>query len=397
MHFDIATAMLVTSLLTFGVGVSLAFAASRYPADLRATMRVWIGGLFLQALALFAPAVLGTSPDALVVVASNVVYALAYAEMGRAVSIFGGRRPSRWRLILVAAMGLNSFVFAMILPDVSWRVALNAIPIAALQFMVARTILRERRKLRPADYLTGTLFLACAVLAITRGMVEFLGSPIIPADVHATTGNVVFVFGSILPMLGTIGFMLMCGDRLNDDLTRLAMVDPLTGVFNRRTLAGMAETAIDKAMRERKPLSLLALDVDHFKHINDEFGHDSGDEALRHLVALIEEALHPEQILCRIGGEEFAILLPGSDEREACLTAERVRRHIGASSFLVRGHMFRLRVSIGVATLQRDVFDLPGLLHDADQALYAAKRAGRDRVATRSSLAPDQVRSRDTA
>ena len=108
-------------------------------------------------------------------------------------------------------------------------------------------------------------------------------------------------------------------------------------------------------------------------------------ETLVGLVGLIQEALHPDQILCRIGGEEFAILVPGLGEAEACLAAERVRRHIAASPLSVAGSPLGLRVSIGVATLTHGRGDLTSLLRDADRALYSAKRAGRDRIAAASS------------
>jgi diguanylate cyclase (GGDEF)-like protein len=381
MHFDIATALSITSLLTFAVGGSLMFAASRYPTELRETLRVWTGGLFLQGFALFAPAMLGTSPDPRMILPLNLIYALAYFEMGRAMNLFAGRPRSYLSIVLVAAVALNSFLFDIVWPRDSWRLIANAVPLAALQYSVAHSILRERRPLRPADYLTGTLFLACAALALARGFVLFLGPAFVARETYALLSNVVYVFSAILPTIGTIGFMLMCGDRLNDDLARLAMVDPLTGVYNRRTLAGLAETAIQDAARDAKPLSLLAIDVDYFKSINDEFGHDCGDEALRGLVMLIQESLYPDQILCRIGGEEFAVLLPGLGEAEACLAAERVRQHISASPLPVEGHTLALRVSIGVATLAGDTHDLTALLRDADRALYCAKRSGRDRIA----------------
>jgi diguanylate cyclase (GGDEF)-like protein len=279
---------------------------------------------------------------------------------------------------------LNSIVLGLLWRDEVWRIILNAVPLAALQYSVAHAILRERSPLRPADYLTGTLFIACAGLALARGFVVFLGPRFVSQDTYAALSNVVYVFSSSLPMIGTIGFVLMCGDRLNDDLARLAMVDPLTGVYNRRTLAGLAATAIADAERDAKPLSLLALDVDHFKRINDEFGHDVGDDALCGLVGLIQEVLHADQILCRIGGEEFAILVPGLGETEACLAAERVRQHIAASPLVVAGVPLNLRVSIGVATLARDDSNLTSLLRAADRALYAAKRDGRDRIAAAS-------------
>ena len=384
MRFDVATAMLVTSLLTFGVGISLAFAASRYPAELRDTMRVWIGGLFLQALALFAPALLGTAPSGPVIVLSNLVYALAYAEMGRAMALFTGhdRRWIGW--LLVVAIGLNSIAFAVLWPRPELRIALNALPLAMLQFAVAYAVLHGR-KLRPADVLTGTLFLACSMLALARGVAQVFG-PLGPDGVQATVANIVYVFGSILPMLGTIGFMLMCGDRLSDDLERLAMLDPLTGVNNRRTLAGLAGPAIEHALRDRRPLALLAIDVDHFKDINDDHGHDAGDEALLRLVALMRESLAPDHVLSRIGGEEFAVLLPGCDEDAAWRIAERLREHVAGTPFVLGGQPERLNVSIGVATLAGGARDLPALLRDADRALYAAKRSGRNRSMRRSAI-----------
>jgi diguanylate cyclase (GGDEF)-like protein len=283
-------------------------------------------------------------------------------------------------LLLVGSVALISILFTFIWPQPSWRVALTELPIAALQYIVARSILGQPKALRPADYLTAGLFLACTAIAVSRGIVEFLGPTLIAPDVRVAMTSIVFVFSAILPMIGTVGFMLMCGDRLNGDLARLAMIDPLTGVYNRRTLASMAESAIDDAQRNARPLALLAIDVDHFKRINDDHGHDIGDEALLGLVALMSESLRPDQVLSRIGGEEFAVLLPGIDAHAAAGIAESLRRHVACSSLVIGAIALNLRVSIGVAALGGGTRDLPDLLREADRALYAAKRAGRDRV-----------------
>ncbi len=387
MHFDVATALTVTSLLTFSVGASLGFAASQYPAELRGAMRVWIGGLFLQTLPLAAVAVLGSSPHPGVAVILNTAYALAYAEMGRALQLFTGQRHRHTQsMLLVGAVALISVLFSFAWPQPGLRVALTEIPIAALQFMVARSVFRQAGALRPADYLTGALFLACAVVAVSRAIVEFLGPTLITPDWRVAMTSIVFVFSSILPTIGTIGFMLMCSDRLSDDLTRLAMVDPLTGAYNRRTLVERARSAIDEAVRLRLPLALLAIDVDHFKQINDEYGHDTGDEALLGLVRLMRESLGADHMLSRIGGEEFAVLLHGLDEKDACAVAERLRRHVAESPFSINGRIVTLHISVGVSALADGIRDLGALLRDADRALYAAKRGGRDRVITGSSL-----------
>jgi diguanylate cyclase (GGDEF)-like protein len=387
MRFDISTAMMMTSLLTLAVGASLTFATARYPAHLRDAMRVWIGGLMLQTLSLLAVGTLGPGSSPAVVVASNALYALAYAEMGRALHLFNfsAQRRGPWPIGLVAAVVLFSFAFAVVWDTSRWRIVLIGPPLAALQFAVTRSILRAQAR-RPADYMTAALFFACGVLTLTRCATELLGPGIVAEPVHQAMRTIVLVFSAFLPTIGTIGFMLMCGDRLNDDLARLAMVDPLTGVYNRRTLAGLAAEAIARAQRESRPLALLAVDVDHFKRINDRFGHDGGDEALRLLVAGMQASLDEQAVLSRIGGEEFAVLLPDRGEEEACATAERLRRHLERTELVVDGQALPLCVSIGVAEIGSAPTDLAALLREADRALYAAKRAGRNRVVAASSL-----------
>ena len=394
MRFDLSTAMMMTALLTLTVGASLTFATSRYPAQLRDAMRIWIGGLMLQTLSLFAVGTFGPASSAAILVASNSLYALAFAEMGRALDLFNfnGHRRNRWPLLLVAAIVMLSFAFSVVWPSTRWRVAAIALPLATLQFGVARSILRARAQ-RPADYMTATLFCACGALAVTRFGIELLGPGVVAAPVREAMDMIVLVFSSPLPIVGTSGFMLMCGDRLNDDLARLAMIDPLTGVYNRRTLAGMAAAAIARARRDDLPLALLAVDVDHFKRINDRFGHDSGDEALRLLVAGMQAALDEHATLSRIGGEEFAVLLPDRDEEQARAIAERLRQHLEQTRFVVDGQTLPLHVSIGVAEIGSTLADLTALLREADRALYAAKRGGRNRVVAASSLAAQRRRS----
>jgi diguanylate cyclase (GGDEF)-like protein len=387
MIFDIRSAMLITSLLTLCVSASLWFAASRYPDHLRRTMRIWIGGLLLQMIALASAAIRGPhSSAALMIIATNAIYALSYAEMGRAMNEFAGRRPSWLPLALVGVFVLVLVLFTMVWPSPRWRVTFDTAPLVALQLGVALSVLRGRDALRPADWLTGSLFVGCAILALARGVAEFLGPPLVSAEVRLGVLYTVLVFSSILPTIGTVGFMLMCGDRMNDDLSRLAMLDPLTGVYNRRTLATFAAESIDAARRTQRPLALLAIDVDHFKEINDACGHDTGDEALVALVRLMRESLGEESQLSRIGGEEFAVLLRDTGEQAALGVAERMRRHVAASPLALGRHSLKVTVSIGVATTSREVGTLRDLLRNADRALYAAKHAGRNRCVTWSSL-----------
>ena len=387
MQFDVATAMLVTSALTLAVGASLAVAVSRYPDRLRQAMHIWIAGLLLQIPVFLLFGLIGALPGVAAVVAANTLFAFAYAEMGRAVRVFAGGNPrtTRLEIALIVALILIPIVFGYIWPDPRLRLILGAPVLAWLSIEVARSILGRDGPLRAPDYLTGGLFIVSAIPMLLRALIEISPSPEIETW-REFSRNLFFLTGSALPMIGTIGFLLMCNDRINEELSRLAMLDPLTGVFNRRTFEERAQRVIGEAARGLHPLSLLAVDIDHFKLVNDEFGHAGGDEALRLVVALMQETLSEGQILSRIGGEEFAVLLPGADEDEAAETAERLRRHLENSAVDVEGRKLVLKISAGVATVGPDTHNLATLLRAADRALYVAKRAGRNRVATSSAI-----------
>ncbi len=168
--------------------------------------------------------------------------------------------------------------------------------------------------------------------------------------------------------------------RIIEDLHRRlidqAIVDPLTGVFNRRHMERCVGDAIERQRRSSAPASLLLIDVDDFKRINDQFGHAMGDSVLKGIVALVGKRSRKLDLLFRIGGEEFMLLLPDTQEAAAAVVAEQLRASI-AESPLLDG--LRLTVSLGVSELQPGD-SLDSWMKHADDALYAAKKAGRNRV-----------------
>jgi diguanylate cyclase (GGDEF)-like protein len=162
--------------------------------------------------------------------------------------------------------------------------------------------------------------------------------------------------------------------RLIEEVTRLAHSDPLTGLANRRAFDLVYERETARRQRTLEPLSLVLLDIDHFKQVNDEHGHDAGDEVLRHVGTRLPEAARPTDLCVRMGGEEFAVLLPGCAPIQAMQIAERLRAAIAGDAPLP------ITASAGVATLGVHVDAPADLLPAADEALYRAKHAGRDRV-----------------
>jgi diguanylate cyclase len=162
---------------------------------------------------------------------------------------------------------------------------------------------------------------------------------------------------------------------------RTSRMDALTGLFNRRWLDEVLERQCRRCAEGTTAMSLILVDIDHFKQVNDRFGHLFGDEALKAVANHLRMNTRPLDVAARFGGEEFAVLLHGLDLRGAVEVAEQIRNDIGEAEILGSDAQMRLTVSIGVAQLQE--FEQPmTLLQNADRALYEAKHLGRNRVVT---------------
>jgi diguanylate cyclase (GGDEF)-like protein len=160
-------------------------------------------------------------------------------------------------------------------------------------------------------------------------------------------------------------------------LSEAASTDPLTGLANRRQFNGVLARELARAQRDKRPVSLIVLDLDHFKTVNDSAGHDAGDEVLRLVAAVLTEHSRTVDLPARLGGEEFALILPDTDAEGGVLVAERLRLEVQRRT--KRGGP-GVTVSLGVACSPSGGRDADALVQDADSALYVAKNGGRDRV-----------------
>jgi diguanylate cyclase (GGDEF)-like protein len=167
-----------------------------------------------------------------------------------------------------------------------------------------------------------------------------------------------------------------------DAIRRQVVTDHLTGLYNRRYFMKRADEEVQRALRHRAPLSVLMADVDHFKRFNDTFGHATGDRVLQAVANILTGVLRGTDVCARYGGEEFAILLPHTPGTNACLVAERIRDILGRTRYTGLGLPAdaNVTISVGVATCPGDATTLEETLELADQALYRAKREGRDAV-----------------
>ena len=180
-------------------------------------------------------------------------------------------------------------------------------------------------------------------------------------------------------------------------LTDVAKRDPLTQIYNRGHLFERLEAEFSRSLRKRSPLSCILLDVDHFKAVNDELGHQAGDAVLVALGRILKEAVRGHDVVGRYGGEEFLAVLPETDAQGALMVAERIRSEMRRTRF--EGVEDRaVTASVGIAVLdpaEGEELGVQGLVARADEAMYAAKHAGRDRVIVHEEIVPASVAGDD--
>ena len=383
MLLDVRTAVLLAMLIAGLLAAFLALSAGGVPLPERRHLSDWARSLALQAAGWGLYGLRGQVPDFLSIPVANVLLALAFVFSLRALRGFAGRPEAHW--MDAAAVGLVAVVataFLYVHPQLGVRVLVISAVFGVLFAASARMALAAAPSPRPRSHqavavVYGLLaaIMGLRVLREATGLAP-LGDALEPTPFQA----LLFAIGALAPPLATLGFVLMVNERLRFELTRRATLDPLTLTYNRRTLAELAARALAQARRQDSGFGVLLLDVDHFKRINDTLGHAAGDEALQQLVGILRAGMRAEDTLGRMGGEEFIVLLPHVDARQAVAAGERLRAAVEAARPLLGGTPWPMTVSIGVAARTGEE-DFDALLRRADTAMYAAKHAGRNRVA----------------
>ncbi len=319
----------------------------------------------------------GEIPAWLSINVANVLVYFGFAiELAAIVSL---RARSRWLApALLCAAGAGSI--AVNLPGASpgTLVGVAGLTVAAL-FGPAAVLLGSPRV---ASRLQRAMAAFCAVVAVSflmRAYAGFIeGRSVLDKDLAQMFGLIVMYCYAVA---GGVGFLLLLKEDDEVSLRRAATTDHLTGILNRRAFFEAARAALAAAARSERPLALLLVDVDHFKRVNDTYGHPTGDRVLQALAAAVGARARRGDIFGRLGGEEFALLLPqAASPRDALAAAERIR--LAAREVTVADAPgMSCSISIGCAVaLPAGPEDLDRLMRQCDDALYAAKRGGRDRV-----------------
>jgi len=326
------------------------------------------------AVAAFRHELLGTGVAGPAV--SNLVILGGYLLVLHAVSMFNGRRHVKSSIGLLILMGLTWAA-----TGTRWQVPVwlyvSAVPIAVASAMTARELMRidpipavQSRRVAVAVTVIHALFYAARAFVlpwfVSRFGIRVLS---ISSDITMYEG---VLYSVILPMT----MLRLTREEVHSELLKESRSDYLTRLGNRRLFFEEGERIIHDFATEGRPVALLAFDLDRFKKINDRYGHKSGDEVLKSFAETLRAATDANAILARIGGEEFAALLPGYDGHSAKLVAETVANRFAVMSHHADGDRFHATVSIGLAVLGPKAYSLSDLLSVADQALYRAKSLG---------------------
>ena len=226
----------------------------------------------------------------------------------------------------------------------------------------------------------GDAIIACAALIMVVG---------IPAALYQLQGNanypkaqaIAFGVHSCAYSLVAIGFLASVLIEYQQHLSHLATEDPLTRLLNRRGLEGALHVSLAQASRQGLPTAAIMVDIDHFKKVNDSFGHETGDQVIRQVAHILRHMTRTSDVVARTGGEEYLLVLPSTSLDAARTLAERIRLAIGERPLLVDHQRIPVTVSLGVASVIGEV-DMDELSQEADRAMYLAKRGGRNRVAS---------------
>lgn len=381
---DLKTVFTIISLTILANGTVLAISYLSLAEPLRPAARMWQWGTLLIAAgcALFAFGQILPRPAMLTLANGSMTFGLASYTM--ALRSAHGLRYTRRLYWPAVGATLGVFWFSAVVPDFKIRVIIVSLAWLVLALAAVHALTR-----RPAPRLSSSRNLLIVLLALlamcVMGQLAVYLSPDIPNDFvieSAASGwNLVCALVlTMLPIVGTTAFLMLCSDVLRAKLEHTAATDFLTGLPNRRSVTQRGNSMFAEAVESATGFAVAVLDIDSFKALNDQYGHEAGDHALVHIANSLRQETRASDMVARSGGEEFTMLLHGLDAANALAAAERMRIAIEKSNFRWKEEPVPITISSGVATRGNGDNCFEDIVRRADQALYRAKAKGRNRV-----------------
>jgi diguanylate cyclase (GGDEF)-like protein len=273
----------------------------------------------------------------------------------------------------------------IVTPHVGIRMTVVPAYAAVTMLLSAYIVLAYRERTRPAEWVVATGLGVFAITQVGAATLAFMQGATGYESMAAAYRHFNFLTLPAGYVAVSTFIILMMASDISAKLKKMAVQDQLTGLLNRRGFEEYGGRAFSAARRAGQSISVIMTDIDRFKHINDKFGHAAGDMALAHFARLFSESRRQEDVAARVGGEEFALLLPGTDLRGAMAIADQLCAKIGSTPLDTTVVGLPMTSSFGVATISEKDKSLDDVLLRADRALYRSKRAGRNQVDLESS------------
>ena len=389
LKFDLKTIIFMSMLLTFMLSMLLAITRTHHKEvhgpGYWAVGNLVIGlGMVLVLIQLDAP---------------KVIFLPSMALIGGGLSLyingiqaFIGRKPDhRIPIIVFGLLALIDAYFMLIRHDMLLAIVLSALIFSAIYFYSARlTFSRDEGVVGNLFWIVSSLYLLMALLMLGRAIYTSQASAEVFESFATWPINAyTFMLGAVSQFFISSLFVLMLSYKLNQSLESIATIDGLTSILNRRGLEDAALKMQDMCKRINLSMTVILIDIDHFKKVNDKYGHLTGDDVLRHIAKVVAGILRSSDVFGRYGGEEFCAFLPNTTESDAVGLAERIRAGVEASPLKLDRGPIKTTISIGVADSVRAGYDFKGLVAAADGALYSAKNGGRNQVVSYTQITRD--------
>ena len=373
---DLRTILLLMAVADLALAAALWIGAGRR----RDGLIQWASSLVVRACG-FGIIALATEPQAGAAALGIGLTALSITLQGAALVTYAKRHLPTWiHSAVVAAVALPT----QLLAGDPASTALFVGVVLAILALGAAAIAWQMQP--PAGSRARVVLVVCFATAggilLVRGLGALFAADAIAAILRPTGFGAAATLAVFATAFGTtLAFLLLQKERAEGEVQRLATMDPLTGAYNRRTFHEIAERELARARRAGQPLSIVMLDIDNFRTINDKHGTKVGDEVLQRFTDLLRSALRKEDMLVRFGGDEFVVLLPEVPGPGAVVVAGRIRRTVAAAPIEIAAGHFAVTASLGVAArLDEGPESMDGLLDRAGSALSLAKERGRNRV-----------------
>jgi diguanylate cyclase (GGDEF)-like protein len=339
----------------------------------------WSATFFLASFATVFFLLRGFSGGFFAIGVALLIAALACCWQGA--RVFERRAPQWLPVLAPPAVWITACLMPGFVENVGYRVALSSSLLSPLLAMTAVEFWRGREEKLPSRWPVIALFASLSLIFAIRipliGVAPFPFGALPAQPTWVGVFNVTLFFHTILL---AVLLVAMSKERLELEQRTKAQTDPLTGALNRRAFMTRGRRLVLRHRKKHDPLCLLFIDLDHFKALNDQYGHSGGDGVLMKFVAVVHDNIRPTDFLFRLGGEEFCCLLPYTRIEDALGVAERIRHQLEAARVDLAGTPVKVTVSLGIASTETFGHDLDTLVRRADMAVYAAKQQGRNRV-----------------